>query len=490
LEKNFIRSIVIHPVLFSIFPILFLFSHNTGLLEIEEIVLPLILSGVLTFLIWIVIGFLIKNKIKAGLITSFSLGLFFSYSFFYNLVDDIVAGEFYFRHHYLLFIFLTTFVIGIYYFIKTKRKLKTITKFLNGLAIFLIAISFINIATGGTPEKLPNIYYIILDSYAHSDILKEVYDYDNEQFISFLKEKDFYVTDKSHSNYNQSFLSLASALHMEYINYLSDELGRYSRNFHKPYEMVDSNKVMQIFKSKGYHIINFASNNGVTGNIEVADVNLCEKNPYVKSQFLIMLVRSSILNPFYIELFDDFDNEREWCIFSELPQLQHQTEKPIFVFAHILIPHSPWRFGPEGESLSYPPPSLRAELDESENKMGYLNQVKFVEKQVMEMVDKILNESDRQSIIIIQSDTGTSLESDIPTENIKRKMKILNAYYFPENGTSLLYDSITPVNSFPLILNYYFDENYKLHGDRMYYSEHGTELDFTNVTEILVNNVE
>jgi len=485
MKKNFPRFTVIHPVLFSIFPIIFLFSNNVGLLSAHEIVLPLLIVVIPTFLVCILIGYLLKNMKKASLIVSLGLALIFSYGFFYNSIDDIVVGEFYVRHHYLLFIFLTSFVIGTYYFIKTKRKIEKVTKFLNISAIILIGISFINFV-GPDEEVLPNVYYIILDSYAHSTILKQVYDYDNQEFISFLKEKGFYVASKSHSNYNQSFLSYASSLNMKYINYLSDELGIEKRNFHKPYQMVDSNEVMKFFKSKGYHIINFASRDGVTGNIEDADINLCEKNSYVDSQLLIMLIRTSILNPFYIEMFGAYNNERDLCVFSELPKLQHQTEKPIFVFAHILIPHSPWRFGPNGETLTYPP--LWVEQDELTNKDGYKNQVIFVEKKIEEVIEKIFASAESPSIIVIQSDTGTSLESENQNENIKRKMKILNAYYLPENGTSLLYDTITPVNSFPIILNYYFNENFNLLEDKMYYSQHKTELNFTDVTKFLMDN--
>ena len=39
----------------------------------------------------------------------------------------------------------------------------------------------------------PDIYYIILDGHARSDILKELYDYDNSEFINYLTGKGFYV---------------------------------------------------------------------------------------------------------------------------------------------------------------------------------------------------------------------------------------------------------------------------------------------------------
>jgi len=327
----------------------------------------------------------------------------------------------------------------------------------------------------------PDIYYIILDSYAHETILNEVYNFDNKEFISFLKEKKFFVPSISYSNYRHSFLSLNSALNMDYVNYLSNELDSNSRNYHKLYEMVDENKVMEILKSKGYKIINFASNNGLTGNIEMADINLCEKNPYIDSQLLIMLIRASILGPVYSEIFDSFSNERTFCAFSEMQTVHKKIDEPFFIFAHILLPHSPYRITPNGENVDYPP--VGTKLSESDHIEGYINQVIFVNKKVKETVEKILEENS-DAVIIVQSDTGTSLyDPQNQTEIIKRKMMILNAYYFPENGTASLYEYITPVNTFRLIFNLYLEQDYSLLEDKMYYSGGNTELNFTEVTK-------
>ncbi len=336
-------------------------------------------------------------------------------------------------------------------------------------------------------KTYPDIYYIDLDSYANKTILKEVYNFDNQEFISFLNEKKFFIPSTSYSNYRHGFLSLNSALNMDYVNYLSDELDSNSRNYHKLYEMVDENKVMGILKSKGYKIINFASNNGLTGNIEVADINLCEKNPYIDSQLFIMLIRSSILGPVYSEIFDSFSNERTSCVFLQMQTLHKKVEEPFFIFAHILLPHSPYRISSDGENVDYP--TVETKLSESDHLEGYINQVKFVNKKVKETVEKILEENS-DAVIIIQSDTGTSLyDPQNQTEIIKRKMMILNAYYFPENNTENLYDYITPVNTFRLIFNLYLEQDYPLLEDKLYYSGGNTELNFTDVTKFALEKL-
>ncbi len=39
---------------------------------------------------------------------------------------------------------------------------------------------------------LTDIYFIVLDGYGRSDVLKEFYEYDNSDFLRGLKEKGFY----------------------------------------------------------------------------------------------------------------------------------------------------------------------------------------------------------------------------------------------------------------------------------------------------------
>ena len=514
--KSVIKSFMWHPFLFAIFPVLIIFSQNRNFLQWNEIILPIVVVLVITFVIWILLVLIIKNTKKAGLIVSFGVGIFFSYSHIYNLVDDFSFDSFYIRHHYVIAFFILLIGLETFYFIKTKQDIKNISYVANIVSVSLIIIiltyiSVINLEDiylindkveiiGSEPysnKNLPDIYYIILDSYAHETILKDVYNYDNQEFINSLKEKNFFVASQSYSNYRHTFLSFASFLNMKYINYFSNELGSDSRNFHKIYQMTDNNDIMKILKSKGYKIINFASDRGLTGNIEVADVNLCEINPYINSQLLVKIIKSSMLNPIYLDLFDSFNNDRERCVFSELPMIQHKHKEPFFVLAHILIPHYPYRFGPNGEDI--PLGTFEPGMEDWDEKKGYLNQVKFANKVVIEIVNKIITESKNSPIIIIQSDSGTSFASDMilsdsgnpvtledQNEVIYRKMKILNAYHLPGEGNLLLYDTITPVNSFRIIFNHVFKENYDLLEDKMYYSEYGKELNFSDVSDIRI----
>ncbi len=491
------RTTVFHPFLFAVYPVLFLLSTNIHLLQPEKIILPLLMIVTLASLLWILLRFVLKNNRKAGLVVSLSLFVFFSYGHIFNVIKDYSLFPSSLMIHFFLWpSFLILFGIGTYYFIKTKRKLDNATTIVNVMAVSLIAISVINIGTyaletnfsldGGdealedivipmaTAENLPNIYYIILDEYAGSEILKDVYGYDNQEFIRSLNERGFYVASQAHSNYATTSLSVKSTLNMDYLNFQTSDL--------------DNNKVMRILKSNGYTIVSFSIS--PLGTMKLADYNLCPGHMFT-DEFLIILSESSILKPVLMKYLNLDQPHRDWilCRFSELSNLHLTTENPFFVFAHILLPHPPYVFGPNGEAVS--PESLARGADTWQNKDFHVNQVKFANKKILEFIDKIQTEARTPVIIIIQGDTGTPSQLggggfqwyNQTEDAIKERMTILNAYYLPGDGKSLLYDTITPVNSFRLIFNEYFNGDFDLLEDKMYFSTYVTPFNFTDVTD-------
>ncbi len=53
---------------------------------------------------------------------------------------------------------------------------------------------------------------------------------------------------------------------------------------------------------------------------------------------------------------------------------------------------------------------------------------------------------------------------------LRERYSILNAYYFPGKADAGLYPGITPVNSFRVVFNTYFNQQLPLEPDRSYYS--------------------
>ena len=447
------------------------------------------------------------------------LVLFFSYGHFYNALKDFsIGGLTIERHRYFLLTAGILFISGVYLTRRTHHHLNDFTNILNIIGASLIAISLIQIGIFklntyklnksvpvpgskrtqhavdlANPATLPDVYYIILDGYANANTLKESYDYDNQEFVDYLTDKGFYVASESRSNYGFTYLSLASSLNMQYLDTLSDTLGVESKDRTAPIQMTKNNEVMHFLRSRGYQFIHFRSGHTMSNRNEYADQEI-ECSSLLGSEFLRVLIETTMLDPLALKLeyylrvnsvrfANDRIRERVLCTFSELAEVPHwRIERPRFVFAHIVVPHGPYVFGPDGEP--------RYEIEDLQQ--AYLDQLTFVNKKVKVLIEKILSESDPLPIILLQADHGWSLSGtwDQPSQRfLKETMGILNAYYLPNanNGKDLLYDSITPVNTFRLVFNHYFGASYNLLDDRSYYSHpYEQPYKFVDVTDILI----
>ena len=482
-----------------------IFIENSALLFL--VIVPSVL------VLWYLLNLLIKDRMKSGLIISLGLVLFFSYGHFFNVLRDVVIEDLaIWRHRYLLPSFGIIFAIGVYSILKTKKNFSDFTTIANVIAIVILLVSVSNIFVyvlensdsdrsipndrfnyeDGLPTSLdytPNVYYIILDEYASSKVLKDIFDFDNQDFISQLSARGFHVAENSHSNYAGTILSLTSSLNMEYVNYLTGAVGVDSSNQKLPYQLYSDNNILNIFESFNYTLV---SSHPFSDYLTLSGYEICS-NALFASQLQTVLWQSTILYPIFTINSEHSYADRILCQFSELSSLHNSTKEPFFAYVHFLLPHSPYVFGPAGEIKEIQRDYTKTT---QELKLDYIDQVQFANKKVIETIDKILLESDSPPIILLQSDHGTDtlLTKSIGhwdnknDESMTERMSIFSAYYLPDQNTGLIYDSITPVNSFRLILNAYFNVNYELLEDKNYFSDYTHPYNFTDVTKILLTN--
>ena len=518
--KNYKKFNIIHPFLISLLPVLFIYSQNTREISIQEIILPVLLILFGAVLLWLLARFIIKNNEKSGLIISLLLVLTFSYGHIYFLVDDFTLGNSDIgRHRYLLMPFVISFVVGTYYFAKTKIKLNKVTTIFNVFAGTFLAVILINAAIynienidsfgselitsntslstadatietfppiQGEIKNYPDVYFIILDGHMSSSNLKKFLGYDNQEFVSYLTNKGFNVNHKSYSNYDGSLYSITSTFNMRYLNFLiEDQIGQ--KVLHIPEKMIAENTIMQNFKSAGYKIINIQKpfeQEALTSS-SLIDLVLCKRSKYIDSQLLSMTVKTSIL-VFLVEKWEQQDlRDAALCQFSELPKQYQKFNEPIFVYSHILVPHPPYIFGPEGEAVS----SVRPQgLESWQDKEGYINSVKFANKKITQIVDELLADTENSPVIIIQGDHGFGIEQGIsnPNDNIEQQMSIFSAHYLPEIEENFPDDVFTSVNTFRIIFNSYFDTDYDLLENKIYFTDDNDPDFFIDVTDVLI----
>ncbi len=358
--------------------------------------------------------------------------------------------------------------------------------------------------TGNQPH--PDIYYIILDGYTRADVLRELYHYDNSEFLNELEKRGFYVAKSSRSNYTDTVHSIASSLNMVHINTLP-EFVRQNGNISSEEVLknilsvlVQSNQVNTFLRQQGYSIVGFDSSYDLI-NITTADYY--EHSPKIgrvnpQAAFELMFMDTTIGKLYfklrgkdYKPLQSLFDEHRERVLytFSNLAKFSDR-EGSYFIYAHIISPHAPYIFGPNGEVRSGVDPFtlLDQQGGEQWDPNLYRDQVIYINKLVIKTIDQILENSNPKPIIILQADHSSRVSGEREQSNELRMQllfPILNAYYLPDGDKSqLLYSSITPVNSFRIIFNHYFGANFELLEDYSYIMEtQKGQLQFINACD-------
>ena len=330
--------------------------------------------------------------------------------------------------------------------------------------------------------QAPDVYYLVLDGYARQDVLAELYEYDNSAFLSDLDTKGFYVAHRSNSNYMKTLHSLASTLNLEYLD---ERLGQHLQGYPDAKflrELLSANLLTRFLKEQGYSVVEVGSQLDFV-KLRHADLYF-DKWRFPKtfgSAFFKMTPFPWIFHSAGWPLLHDSHRARIEYQFDTLGEIVH-IPGPKFVLAHILVGHPPFVFGPNGEAatpgrmyslfdgrafLALPDASRKEYVD------GYRAHLNFLNKRITATLDTILAASERPPVIIIQGDHGPGSRLDFTSvegTDLKERFGILNACYFPEGADEHLYDSISPVNTFRLVLNRYFGTQLQLLEDRSYFT--------------------
>jgi len=468
--------VVFYPLLFAAFPILFLYVHNISETSVSQIWLPLVVSVAAALVLWVVLSLILRSLSKAGFATAIFLVFFFAYGRLYDVLSNWGV---YVQHAYLFPVMLFVWGYCVYFISRAKRDFRIATRWLNIAAVVLIAINLFNIASyqvelarlstdapvepteQAAPDNpagltaLPDIYFIILDEYAHPDTMKEYYDYDNSQFINSLEHKGFFIAGGSKTRKPLTPLIIAQILNMEYLN------GEPWND--ATYRKIVYSQVSDFLKVQGYQYIIFGNNVArytwekyFKDNADLYFNYYREAATSWISQFQKILWNTTMLQPFYFHLIGSrYDIAYRQQVLYTLGSLKAlpELEGPKFVFVHFNCPHEPFVFDPEGDYIA------PANWDNHENKQFYLGQYIFISAEIEKVIDVLLNESEIPPIIILQSDHGT--RHSYPVGEYEWH-KILNAMYLPGMDYTELSDSISPVNTFRLIFNHYFNADYPL----------------------------
>ncbi|MEJ2550793.1 MAG: hypothetical protein P8Z34_08935 [Anaerolineales bacterium] len=345
---------------------------------------------------------------------------------------------------------------------------------------------------------LPDVYYLILDAYGRADVLREIYGYDNSGFLDFLESEGCYVARDSIANYTKTALSLITSLNLDYVQNVIPETEPRTVPASVLSSYLNQNLVMQTFKEMGYNIVTFESGfslTDITSSDILLDPIIHGLNPFES----ILLSQSIVVYPAKISIL--FNRmafgvsysghiARQRYILDTLPSLD-VIPGPKFVFAHVILPHLPFVFQPDGtielpdRPFSYMDGS-DFEGSVEEYHTGYVEQLQYLNGRLEDIVEAILSKPGTPPVIILQADHGprSLLDWKSPSpQAIHETFSILNAYCFPGKSTDTLYPGISPVNSFRILFNLYFGMDYSLLPDESYYSYYWNSLNSLELIE-------
>ena len=507
-----------YPFFFAIYAVIGTYATNADEIPVQWVLRPLLVELIVVGIVFYILNRIYKDIQRAALVTTlFIFWLFFGHiqrflseqSVFWSTpLGTLIA--------FLLWS-LPLLGLGSSWAWNRITNRKFITTFLGTTALiavllpgFVTARSLVetiwwtSILRGRRPDAtqiqlepqaaLPDVYLIILDAYGREDFLRDTYGFDNREFIDYLENKGFYVADQSSPNYPLTVLSLTSLLNMSYL----DEYTQAFKNMEARgplYDLLQHNELRHLLKEAGYEFVALPS---ATLFTQMRDADSYYKMTLGDlNEFEGLLLSSTVANIGIEALHLDvpvpsYNLHRRYIQFT-IDNLKTipEREGPKFVFAHFMAPHPPFVFDEIGNPIQPEGPYNMGDAfsgfggTPQDYMTGYIGEVKYMNQQVMDIIDIILARSEQPPIIILQGDHGPGIYFNLVELNdtcLMERYSILNAYYFPEEDYRALYPSITPVNSFRVVLNQYFGTELPMLEDRSFYSTGKDFYAFTDVT--------
>ena len=506
----------VHPLLFAIYPVLFLYGQNLGEVTLGDLVAPIAIVLIASLAVYAAARLILRSSGRAALATSLLVVTFFAYGRVLDAVGGSPIGG-----GRLLLVAGGVVVLGMAAILLVKRDPTRLNRGLDLVGTVLTLVAIVGIVSyelpralrpPGAPPPVNNvtatekttrdIYYIVVEDLGSPKTLVDHFGLIDTHAFDWLTELGFQVPADSATNYGKTIHMLASTMNMDYLEDLAESVGPESGDYHPLYRLVDDNAAARFLKVQGYRYLHIGSWWDPTEKSSIADVNYGISAP---SDFTEALVKTTILPeitsrlprigihlPAQVELSGE-GAQYDGAVFGfqKLEDLA-TAPGPKFVFAHLLVPHDPYVFTEDGKRLT---PQARDGLT---RKQAFLGQAMYVNHRLEEVARNLLSGPEAtRPIVIIQTDEGPNppaFDDDAETftwtaasqEDLEIKYPVLNAFYLPGVTNVKIDPGITTVNTFRLLFSTYFGAALPLLPDRLYiYRDKAHPYAFTDITDRL-----
>lgn len=347
---------------------------------------------------------------------------------------------------------------------------------------------------------LPDIIYIVPDRYGSADTLHRHFDHDNSGFVSALEERGFYYAPDARANYAKTVVSLASSMNMTGLEPLGAAIDPSSVDRRPLYRLIRENAVQRTLRDAGYDYIHLGNWWGPTRRNPHATTHYYGVDTLwsATSEFEKALLR---LTPVAWFATDGAAAERAECdrLKNQLRYLETaraQESQPVFIFAHLTMPHDPITMDAEGNCIPhvyYP----GGGMSWPEYQSAFSGYVTFLNRRLLEIFDaNKANGGDRGLIFVIQADEGPypkrlqeqpkMIMQEFDDVEIRQKFGIINAIYWDAEKYGEPFLTETPVNNWRIILSKISGDEISLIEDERSYLMRSDSLVYDNldVTEV------
>jgi hypothetical protein len=318
----------------------------------------------------------------------------------------------------------------------------------------------------------PDIYYLVFDSYSSTQALKEHFNYDNSGIDSALTAKGFRMIPGSRSNYNLTPFSIGSQFSFDYLPGVDTSQQYFMRKYLPAIMKVYQSPLLPMMHELGYTIYNHSifDFNSFPTTVPAFDM----WNIYMLYQRYNLLKKLDrdigwhfpnmphLLSTSGLQDYSQNRDRHDSITLAHLAKtIQAQNPQPKFVYGHILVPHSPYTYDSAGNKIE-----PIGQLEPEKDLKAYLQQIGHVNRVMTNLVDNIFQSQKRPFVIIIQGDHGYRF---FDREKKMLEFPNFNAIYFYNRDYRLVHDSLTNVNTFPVIFNTFFGQQLPMRQDHQYF---------------------
>jgi hypothetical protein len=252
-------------------------------------------------------------------------------------------------------------------------------------------------------------------------------------------------------------------LNLDYLSSFPRILGESSQDVRPVKRVIEDNRASRLLKSLGYRYV----------HLDTDEVTFAGGNPHISAlappdSLTNLWLRKSILNRLggTLGFNEPATNERFRTsirsVFSQLAAVPRETS-PKFVVFHTLLPHDPYVLGAQGQPVTFP-----GHLDEDlASKLGrtyYLNQLRFLNRKLLDAVDAIFAHSKTRPVVLILSDEGFQANPEPFGEAAMQQIRVkgLSAFYLPGLNRAGVPQPPNTVNALRFVFDRYLGTHYKM----------------------------